>query len=749
LSEPARLRPPAPVGERPVRARLSLRRRAADRAAAIVVRGGGLAIVASILAMFFFLLFEAWPLLRRARVGVERVLEEAGALAATTDEYRSHLVLLSPDGALRAKRFEDGSEVARWNLLSDSDLGLDGAMVAPGSSWIAAWTRAGRVLAVPIRWRVRYEDDRRVVSLEPPEPVWFDFPFGPRGIAIAAVQGNEWGAAVAIAQGKDGRMATVRRIAERNPITGETAERWARWVSAEALPFSISSLVVSQDQQKIYAGTRSGELIAWELLGESLGTPVVSPPGAPVGSLTLLIGHRSLVVGRQDGSVEIWFLVRGQTEGASSRWARVREFPPHPTAIRTLAPSLRDRTFLCADGSGRLALYYSTSGRILWSGRSPVGPVRSAFFAPKGDGAVLAGPDGVASLRIENPHPETSLRTLFGKVWYEGYPGPEFAWQSSSGTDDFEPKLSLTPLVFGTLKGTLYSLLLAIPLGVLGAMYASQFMHPALKAYVKPTVEIMAALPSVVLGFLAGLWLAPRMERVFPGLVLAHLVLPAGILALGLGLRALPASLRQRLPLGNEIGLYVVFIGLALWGCMAASPWLEATLFGGNFPEWLYNATGWRYEQRNAIVVGIAMGFAVIPIIFSVAEEAFSNVPSNLVSASLALGATRWQTVTRVVFPTASPGVFSAVMIGFGRAVGETMIVLMATGNTPIMDWSPWNGFRTLSANIAVEIPEAPFGSTLYRTLFVSGLLLFSFTFAVNTVAEMLRRRLRQRHGRL
>ena len=143
------------------------------------------------------------------------------------------------------------------------------------------------------------------------------------------------------------------------------------------------------------------------------------------------------------------------------------------------------------------------------------------------------------------------------------------------------------------------------------------------------------------------------------------------------------------------------------------------------------------------------MGFAVIPIIFAISEDAFSNVPRNLVSGSLALGANRWQTVSRIVLPTASPGIFSAIMIGFGRAVGETMIVLMATGNTPIRDWNPFNGFRTLSANIAVEIPEAPQFGTLYRVLFLAALLLFVVTFAVNTAAELVRQRLRERYARL
>jgi phosphate transport system permease protein len=140
------------------------------------------------------------------------------------------------------------------------------------------------------------------------------------------------------------------------------------------------------------------------------------------------------------------------------------------------------------------------------------------------------------------------------------------------------------------------------------------------------------------------------------------------------------------------------------------------------------------------------MGFAVIPIIYTIAEDALSAVPPSLTSGSLALGASRWQTTARLVLPTASAGIFSACMIGLGRAVGETMIVVMATGNTPIMDMDIFSGMRTLSANIAVELPEAPHGGTLYRTLFLGAFVLFVLTFMVNTVAETLRHRLRDKY---
>jgi phosphate transport system permease protein len=190
----------------------------------------------------------------------------------------------------------------------------------------------------------------------------------------------------------------------------------------------------------------------------------------------------------------------------------------------------------------------------------------------------------------------------------------------------------------------------------------------------------------------------------------------------------------------------VVAIGALAFG---ASQPVEAALFDGSLPHWLTQRLGIDYDQRNALVVGVAMGFAVIPIIFSIAEDAIFGVPRHLSNGSLALGATPWQTLVRVVLPTASPGIFSAVMIGLGRAVGETMIVLMATGNTPIMDLNLFEGMRTLAANIAVEMPESEVGSTHYRVLCLAALVLFTFTFVLNTAAEIVRQRLRERYSNL
>ncbi len=769
------------------------RRLIADRAARWIVSAGGLLIIASILGILAFILVEVMPLTYAAEVTPARkvVLPDSGRIGALiADEHRTHVATLDDRGQVRVVRMNDGKVIYAAHLLSiaspdvpaetDSGVGaglvpaqegagsvsapvparagaspaptsdvteirLVGENVPPQSRVFAAATGDGRVLLKSMAFSVTFQEQSRVVALDDTPPVSLELDPQRRPLGMFAAQLGEDGAnATAAAVLADGRVAVVRRAVEQNEFTGESTESLSR--AEVEVPGRITSMVIDPDQRSLYAGTAAGEILWWPLQDGQPGELRSVNAGAPVTALTLLIGGRSLIVGQQNGALSAWFAV-SQADG-STRLQRIHEFPRHPGAIRLLAASQRGKGFL-ADGGGRLGMYFSTNDRTLWTGPAPVRDGTALFYTPKADGAFLAGPGMVAEVDIRNPHPEVTWRALFGKAWYEGYEKPEYVWQSTGGTDDFESKLSLTPLLVGTLKGTFYSLLLAIPLGVLGAMYTSQFMHPVYKRYVKPVIEIMASLPSVVLGFLAGLWLAPRIEEAVPALALMVVLLPASVLLAGFLWTRLPRGFRGRFPIGTEVFLFVFVLAAAMGFCFQLSPGFERLAFGGDFQAWLREVTGLTYDQRNAVVVGLAMGFAVIPIIFAIAEDAFSNVPPNLVAGSLALGADRWQTVTRVVLPTASPGIFSAIMIGFGRAVGETMIVLMATGNTPIMEWNPFNGFRTLSANIAVEIPEAPHGGTLYRTLFLAGLLLFVITFLVNTVAELVRQRLRERYSQL
>jgi phosphate transport system permease protein len=266
---------------------------------------------------------------------------------------------------------------------------------------------------------------------------------------------------------------------------------------------------------------------------------------------------------------------------------------------------------------------------------------------------------------------------------------------------------------------------------------------------VKPTIEIMAALPTVILGFLAGLWFAPFLEENLAGVLSMMLVIPAGLLLFAWFWTRAAQRIRNLVKEGWEpILLLPVLVVLGYVSIEFVGP-LQDMFFEGYLRTWLSREAGISYDQRNAMVVGCAMGFAVIPTIFSIAEDAIYGVPKSLSDGSLALGATPWQTLVRVILLTASPGMFSAVMIGLGRAVGETMIVLMATGNTPIMDWNLFEGMRTLSANIAVEMPESAMNSSHYRILFLAALVLFMFTFVVNTGAELIRQRLREKYSSL
>jgi phosphate transport system permease protein len=468
-----------------------------------------------------------------------------------------------------------------------------------------------------------------------------------------------------------------------------------------------------------------------------------------------VFGDVSIVAGGADGANRVFSLYR--KPGAADReFGLTKTFRPFPGGIEFFAASQRNKLFLVG-GDRAASIRHATTEAVRWEANNLPFPVKLGAFGPKNDMIfLLDGDSRLHAYSVRDPHPEASWKALFGKVWYEGYAGPIYAWQSTGGSDEFEPKLSLVPLLFGTIKGTFYAMLFAVPIALLAALYTSQFLAPSWKATVKPVMEVMASLPSVVLGFMAALWLAPILGPRIPSLLAMVVLIPVAAVFFGAIWGRLPRAVRRVVPDGYEFALFLpVLLGVA-WVGWGLGPVLERSLFSvvdpatghpmADFRLWWNRVMQLGYDQRNALVVGFAMGFAVIPIIFTIAEDSLSNVPRTLVSGSLALGASRWQTALNVVLPTASPGIFSALMIGLGRAVGETMIVVMATGNTPIMEWNLFSGMRTLSANIAVELPEAPVGGTLYRTLFLGAMLLFLLTFAINTLAEVLRQRLREKY---
>ncbi|HSH15035.1 MAG TPA: phosphate ABC transporter permease subunit PstC [Verrucomicrobiae bacterium] len=257
-----------------------------------------------------------------------------------------------------------------------------------------------------------------------------------------------------------------------------------------------------------------------------------------------------------------------------------------------------------------------------------------------------------------------SWRYLVFPHQWTGYDKPEYIWQPVSQIH----KYNIVPLFIGSLKATLVALLFAVPFSLGAAIYVSQLAAPRTRELLKPVIEMLAGIPSVVLGFFA-------------------LIVMASVLQ---------------------------------------------DFFG--------------YQSRlNALVAGLALGIAIIPVVFSIAEDALTSVPRSYTQAALALGSSKWQAAWRVVLPAAIPGVFAAVVLGFGRAIGETMIVLMASGNASILSWDPLDSVRTVTATIAAELAETVFGGHHYRMLFLLGTLLFAVTFVANLVADVVIHRLKKR----
>ena len=731
------------------RARTS-RRILLDRVSSRVVVLGGIVIIASILAILLVIAAEVYPLFVKPTATFVRAYPPAASSAPAAgesigvDEYREVAFVVTGAGAVALEALDGKRRIAPVPVPSLNGAAVTSVSVA-GKTGHLIGLSDGRVIPFDVKFEVAFPNGLRVVTptLEFASPIVLDP--GRKRPVLNVSAASTGSASLMVAQLGPAELV-VRGVVEKKALVGGSRKEESTTALPIPLDGEITTLKLDGRGEELFVGTSRGQLLWYDVRDAKnpTQTGAAQVGSARVTALGFLLGEHTLVTGDARGAVASWQIV--PTAG-SRRLTLIHRFDGHGAPVVAIDASKRDKGFVTADAQGGVRVHYGTSGRTLLSIGTGGNDLRAVLFAPKSDALLVV--DGQGTLRqwrVDNPHPEVTLGTLFGKVWYEGYSEPAWVWQSTGGTDDFESKLSLTPLVYGTLKGTFYALLFAVPIALLAAIYVSEFMHPAIKSYVKPVVEIMAALPSVVLGFFAGLWLAPVVERVVPGLFLMPVVVAVGILVALLVWRTVPAAIRTRFRTGTEMLLVLPVVVGSAAVALALGGLVEQTLLAGNYRGWLLAALGLTYDQRNSLVVGIAMGFAVIPIIFTIAEDSLANVPQHLRAGSLALGATRWQTAVRIVLPTASPGIFSAVMIGFGRAVGETMIVLMATGNTPVMDWSIFNGFRALSANIAVELPEAPEGGTLFRVLFLAAFLLFCLTFAVNTVAELVRLKLRQKY---
>ncbi|AQZ94166.1 ABC transporter permease subunit [Halopseudomonas phragmitis] len=742
------------------RKRLRQRRLFKDNASRWGISAAGFGVVFALALIFIYLFYEVAPILRGASV------TPLTSQPVPVADARTQAILIERYEELGFQYSDDGQvsffELANGNLRSQLPLNLpEGAKVTsfaatePGTQVTAHGLDNGQVVVVQHAYTLSFPEGRRVIAprLEAPlgsDPITLDEQG--QALKLLAIESRTRGRAGTMIAGvtEDNRLLLANLATRTNLMTGATSVD-RQVYSLPPIPGEPVRLLVDKALRSLYVADRSGKIHYYDVsqpANARLVTSVDAGNGSPITAMEFLVGTVSLIVGTERGELSQWFLVRD----AQNRYdlTRIRDFKNHGAAITAIAPEYNRKGFIAGDAKGQIGVHYGTSSRTLYLKSLIDRPIEQVAVSPL-NGRIMAQ-DDQGQLHIAelwNQHPQLSFAAMWNKVWYEGRADPEYIWQSSSATDEFESKFSLVPLSVGTLKAAFYAMLFAMPLAIAGAIYTAYFMTPKLRGIVKPSIEIMEALPTVILGFLAGLWLAPFTEEHLPAIFSILLLLPVMMLVFAfIWTNVIPAGLRQRIPDGWEAALLVPVIIGFVWLAVFMSPLLEIWFFNGSMRQW-FTDIGITYDQRNALIVGIAMGFAVIPTIFSIAEDAVFTVPKHLTQGSLALGATRWQTVIGVVLPTASPGIFSAVMMGFGRAVGETMIVLMATGNSPVVNFNIFEGMRTLSANIAVELPETAVGSSHFRVLFLAALVLLALTFIVNTLAEIIRQRLRARYSNL
>ncbi|HHQ4788315.1 ABC transporter permease subunit [Aeromonas hydrophila] len=733
----------------------SRKRRIKDKLAKYGVTTGGALVLVALLLIFFYLLYVVKPIFNGATMEptASFTLPVAGKTAWLGVEEQNEIgYRFSDKGQVNFFAVQGDGKVKVGQVLGQAQVKGDITAVAPpapGQKLIAYGFADGKAQVVQPYFKVSYPNDVRVIepSLQSPfgeEPVVVD----PQGKALTlmvfeATKDKMATAAVTA----DGRGVMAVMSGEENFLSGDI-EWSAQNYSIPSLPRHVDQMLLTPNLRILFVreGNRLSVYDIHNLNDISLRDVMeINAPNANVTRVELLSGASSLLVGNDNGVISQWFEV---ARDGKRQFTQIRDFKGDG-AVAQLTPEHFRKGFISADKEGTVSFFHATGETKLLSEKVEGGVLSALAISPRHNVLLMQQGDAFKLFAVENEHPEVTWSALWQQVWYEGYPEPQYVWQSTSASNDFEAKLSLVPLVFGTLKASFYAMVFAVPLGVAGAIYTAYFMSAGLRKYVKPTVEIMAALPTVILGFLAGLWLAPIIEGALPGVVLLLILLPMGMLLTALIWNYLPERGKSWLPEGWHAILLIPVLLLIGWGAFAVSPLIENAFMHGDSRIWLTHEMGIKFDQRNSLVVGIAMGFAVIPTIFSIAEDAVFSVPKHLTQGSLALGATPWQTLSRVVILTASPGIFSAVMMGLGRAVGETMIVLMATGNTPIMDFSMFQGLRTLAANIAVEMPESEVGSSHYRVLFLAAFVLFVFTFLFNTLAEFIRQRLREKYSSL
>ncbi|WP_088743609.1 ABC transporter permease subunit [Cobetia sp. QF-1] len=694
--------------------RMQRRRLRRDRLASLWLTASGLGVMAVVIVMLGYLFSVSWPLLMPAST---RPMTPQGITATVDDESRQLADLLA---------LPTTSPIAR---------AAAAPLIATGSERLelaGIWLADGRLQPVQIDDSAKIPTVKRLATLTVPTGL-------SRSSTHLMINDDQlW---MSASESSGSRLWLARLSLSDSDAIWQ--QQWLEKAGAQASMAGRLLITAGEHdfQQWQLAGVANEQGPLAHIISRGTHVP------ARITALRVLRGGESLILGDDTGGLTHYL-----QPGHALPLVAVGTFDSGLNApIVALSAAHRSLGFAALDATGRLGLYQATAERKRlvqdWLTAQTVAEGVTLAFSRNDHQLVATGSTAAAkptettaqALVIDDPHPDVGLSTLLGKVWYEGRPAPEWIWQM--GDSSSEPRLSLVPIVWGTLKAALVGLLFAVPLGLGCAIHVSCFMAPRQRSRIKPLLEMMEALPTVVIGFIAALVVAPFVERELMAVLLGLVLIPLGTMVAGFVWTLAPRDWRVLLPENMAAFGLLPLLVLLLWLDITIANHVEHWWFEGDIKQWLFSHYGIGYAQRNTLVTGMALGLAVMPTLFTLSEDALSSVPRGLAAGSAALGATPWQSLRRVILPAAAVGVCSALMIGMGRAVGETMIVLMVAGNTPLVDASLFEGLRSLAATIAIELPEADVGSSHYRLLFLAALALFLFTFIVNTFAEVLRQR--------
>lgn len=864
--------------------RVALRSKFVDSVMGMLIAVGGVSTILALLLVVMVLIGTVLPLLRPTDIGEWQRIQSPIYAHFGIDDNGTTIWGVDDLGKVEARSLQNGSLLVEYPAFAKSEAPTASmptcSVCSPGTRALAFGFEDGSIRTSNISFQEELlgpasnSGSRVLPSSAESEGVMSEGAMfqavddlGLRRIKIAPVVWSERlrisdnpivaldyipaEAAAPFVESEPARLAAIDRDA-----TGNSKLLWAA-IRKPAFALSDTELEVSCIETEILSRAKDGKPMAIMAVADQRHVVVIWASGTvdrysvsknsieyqesvslvlgkeKLTRVSIVSGRQTLVCGTNQGRLLAVTVANAgtsssMTPGNDGFEIRIsHQLPLGDAGIVAVASAPNSKLVAALDEDDQIHLAFLTTDKVLAQdtlslSESKIQSSALLAFDARAESLYLATNSELWKSKLEARNYDASAKTYFSRVWYEGHDSPEYIWQPSAANESSEAKLSLIPLLFGTIKATCFAMLIAVPLALMAAIYSSEFFSAPVRSSVKPAIELMASIPGVVMGYIVAVVFAPVLRENVVPLFVAAVMVPVTYLFLGRLWAILESNLTIRSRKRFEFLLLLVAIPLSLFVCKFLARIFEFWWFEGNFLQWIstksgagtggwiitlfpllsfiliasfatrlnrlcsrlavgntqhllrasviavfpavilvlswwlastLDSFGWdlrdslmnSFQERNAMLVGFALTFCVIPLVFTLADDALQAVPKDQRFASFACGATTWQTTMRIVIPSAVSGLVSACVVGLGRVVGETMIVLMVVGNTPLMEWNPFSGLRALTATLATELPEAAKGSTHYRTLFLAALMLFAFTLAANTLAEYVRLRGRKR----